>query len=216
MSHPVRVLSVEDSEDDSLLLLRELRRGGYEPAHQRVDTREAMSRALEERPWDIILSDHSMPRFDCFAALALLQQSGLDLPFIIVSGAVGEETAVRAMKAGAHDYVPKTNLSRLNATIEREMRQMQVRRARRHAEYEERRLHRVLEVQHVELERRVRELTSLNKLFHEHLRERFAVVEAYRQSVRGLQYLAEQAAALAKEARSRPMPDLSDVPGIDA
>ncbi len=174
-----------------------------------------MAGALAQYPWDVILSDHNMPQFDGFAAMATLQQSGLDLPFIIVSGAIGEEVAVRAMKAGAHDYVPKGNLSRLNAVIERELRQTHVRRARRRAEYEERRLHLALKVQHAELERRVRELTALNKLFHEHLRQRFAVVQAYQQSVRSLAVLAEQASALAEQARSQSLPDLSDIPGID-
>ncbi|MBI4771868.1 MAG: response regulator, partial [Chloroflexi bacterium] len=84
MSTPLRVLIVEDSEDDALLLLRELRRGGYASAYERVETPEAMRAALARQPWDIVLSDYSMPHFSGPAALALLQESGLDLPFIIV------------------------------------------------------------------------------------------------------------------------------------
>jgi len=132
------VLIVEDSEDDMLLLVRELRRGGYDPTFERVETAAAMRAALDQQKWDIVLSDYSMPRFSAPAALALLQdlsiESGLDLPFIIVSGAIGEETAVEAMRAGAHDYIKKDNLARLIPAIERELRDAEVRRQRRRAE----------------------------------------------------------------------------------
>lgn len=97
---PLRVLIVEDVEDDAVLLLLELKRGGYEPVSERVDTPQAMSAALAQ-PWDIILSDYSMPHFSATAALELLQQSGRDIPFVIVSGSIGEEAAVNAMRAGA-------------------------------------------------------------------------------------------------------------------
>ncbi len=131
---PLRVLIVEDSEDDVLLLLRELRRGGYAPSHGRVDTAASMEAALEEE-WDLVISDHSMPAFSSSAALELLRRAGdADLPFIIVSGRIGEDTAVAAMKAGAHDYIMKDNLARLNSAIERELREAEVRRERRRAE----------------------------------------------------------------------------------
>jgi PAS domain S-box-containing protein len=130
----LRVLIVEDSENDTLLLLRELRRGGYEPEHVRVDTAADMEAALIKRNWDLVISDHSMPSFSSSAALELLQRKGFDLPFIIVSGKIGEETAVEAMKAGAHDYIMKDNLARLNTAIERELREAEVRRERRRAE----------------------------------------------------------------------------------
>ena len=98
---PLRVLIVEDSEDDALLLLRELRGGGYEPIHERVDTPEAMRRALEERgPWDVVLSDWRMPRFSGTGALEMAREADSEAPFIIVSGKVGEEAAVEAMRAG--------------------------------------------------------------------------------------------------------------------
>jgi len=138
MSVSLRVLIVEDSEDDALLLVRALRRGGYDPTFERVETAAAMRAALDQQEWDTVLSDYSMPSFSAPAALALLQdfsiKSGLDLPFIIVSGAIGEETAVEAMRAGAHDYVKKDNLARLIPAIERELRDAEVRREHRRAE----------------------------------------------------------------------------------
>ncbi|MGB3128498.1 MAG: response regulator, partial [Dehalococcoidia bacterium] len=113
MSTPRRVLVVEDSEDDAILVLRELRHGGYEPSFERVDTPEAMHAALDQQTWDIVLSDYAMPQFSMPAALAMVKEKGLDLPFIIVSGAIGEEAAVAAMRDGAHDYVMKGNLAHL-------------------------------------------------------------------------------------------------------
>jgi DNA-binding response OmpR family regulator len=105
---PLRVLIVEDSEEDCLLVLRELERGGYEPFHERVDTPEEMWRALAERgPWDVVLSDWRMPRFSGIGALEMAREAESEAPFIIVSGKVGEEAAVEAMKTGAHDYVMK-------------------------------------------------------------------------------------------------------------
>jgi PAS domain S-box-containing protein len=128
MSTPLRVLIVEDSEDDAILVLRELRRGGYDTTHERVDTAEAMKAALEEQEWDIVLSDYSMPHFSMPAALATVKEKGLDLPFIIVSGAIGEEAAVNAMREGARDYVMKNNLARLVPVVERELRETEARR----------------------------------------------------------------------------------------
>jgi diguanylate cyclase (GGDEF)-like protein/PAS domain S-box-containing protein len=116
------------------LLWRALRCGGYEVHWQRVETAPAMEAALESQPWDVIVSDFSMPRFSATGALGVLKQSGLDLPFIIVSGAIGEGAAVEAMKAGAHDYVMKSNLARLVPAIERERREAQSRAKRRSAE----------------------------------------------------------------------------------
>jgi PAS domain S-box-containing protein len=131
----LRVLLVEDSEDDALLLIRSLRRGGYDPTWERVDTAEAMEAALDGRSWDLVISDHGMPAFSSPAALELLKRRGfVDLPFIIVSGQIGEDAAVAAMKAGAHDYLMKDNLARLNSAIERELREAEVRRERRQAE----------------------------------------------------------------------------------
>lgn len=137
MALSLKVLLVEDSEDDALLLLRELRRGGYDPVYERVDTAGAMEAKLGERDWDIVISDHSMPAFSSSAALSLLRSKGfVDTPFIIVSGRIGEDVAVAAMKAGAQDYIMKDNLARLNTAIERELREAEGRRERRRAEEE--------------------------------------------------------------------------------
>ncbi|MBN1933285.1 MAG: response regulator [Anaerolineae bacterium] len=134
MGKPLRVLIVEDSDDDYELLLRELRRGGFEPDAGRAETDEAMRQALEAQTWDIILADYVLPRFSGTAALQALRESGRDIPLIIVSGTIGEETAVQAMRMGAHDYIMKDRLSRLPAAIERELAEAQVRRERRRAE----------------------------------------------------------------------------------
>ena len=130
----LRVLVVEDSEDDALLLLRELKRGGYETRHERVDTPEAMEEALNRESWDVVVSDYYMPKFRAPEALALLREWGSDAPFVIVSGKVGEELAVEAMKAGAYDYIMKDNMARLCATIERGLEEVEVRRERKRAE----------------------------------------------------------------------------------
>ncbi len=140
MTKPLRVLIVEDSEPDTELLLRELRRGGYDPQHVRVETAEAMRAEMTSKEWHIIFCDFSMPRFNAFDALALLCQIGLDIPFIIVSGTIGEDRAVTAMKAGAHDYILKDNLKRLIPAVERELREARMRQDRRAKEEEIERL----------------------------------------------------------------------------
>ncbi len=131
---PLRVLFVEDSEDDMLLLFEELRRGGYEVEYQRVDTEAHLSEALDQGAWDIVISDYSMPGFSGLRALQLLKSRAIDLPFIIVSGNIGEDTAVKAMKAGAHDYLIKGKLARLVPAVERELREAAGRREHRLAE----------------------------------------------------------------------------------
>jgi signal transduction histidine kinase len=123
MAEPLRVLLVEDSEDDAALVVRELRGGGYAPEVHRVESAQAMREALAEQSWDIVLADYSLPGFSAPAALALLGSLRVDVPFIIVTGAISEDTAVAAMKAGAHDYVMKDNLHRLVPAIQRELRE---------------------------------------------------------------------------------------------
>src|ERR1700722_18736029 len=130
----LRALIVDDSENDALILLHVLRKAGYEPAYERVSTAPGMKVALERQAWDIVISDYEMPQFGGFEALQLLKKSGHDLPFILVSAVVSEETAVAAMKAGAHDYMMKRKLARLAPAIERELREAQTRAARRAAE----------------------------------------------------------------------------------
>ncbi|TVM04216.1 MAG: hypothetical protein CV087_00810 [Candidatus Brocadia sp. WS118] len=134
MKKPLRVLVVDDSADDGELMLRELLREGYEPVFERVETASAMKMMLEKREWDIVLADHSMPFFSAIGALTELQLSGQDIPFVIVSGSIGEELAVSAMKAGAHDYIMKDNLARLVPAIERELAEAEERRKRKRAE----------------------------------------------------------------------------------
>jgi len=132
---PLRVLVVEDSEADALLLVHELRRGGYEPIYRRVDTPEAMEEALgDATSWDVVVSDYHMPRFEAPEALKILRRQGYDTPFIIISGRIGEDVAVEAMKAGAHDYIMKDNMTRLCATIERGLEEAEARRERKQAE----------------------------------------------------------------------------------
>ena len=130
---PVRVLLVEDSENDGILNLRALRSAGLEPTHLRVQDRAAMARALVESEWDVIISDHAMPHFSSSAALALLKEHELDIPFIIVSGTIGEETAVAAMRAGAQDYLWKDRLGRLGPSVKRELVEARGRRENRAA-----------------------------------------------------------------------------------
>jgi signal transduction histidine kinase len=131
MSNDLRALLVEDSPDDAELLIRELRRGGYSPDWLRVQTRDEFRAALLKQTWDIVLSDYSLPSFNAPEAFAVLRETGLDLPFIIVSGTVGEETAVAAMREGVHDYLLKGKLTRLSAAVERELREAASRAERR-------------------------------------------------------------------------------------
>src|SRR5205814_2768091 len=128
-----RALIVEDSEFDAQMMVNILRKGGYDVSYERVETAEALKHALTERKWDMILADYNLPEFDAPAALKIVQETGLDLPFIIVSGGIGEDIAVAAMKAGAHDYLMKGNLSRLVPAVERELREAANRASQREA-----------------------------------------------------------------------------------
>lgn len=134
MAEQLRILLVEDSEDDALLTVMQLRQGGYEPSYKRVETLEAMSKAMDEEQWDMIISDYSLPSFTGLETLKLYKEKGLDIPFIIVSGAIGEETAVELMRMGAHDYIMKNSLTRLAPAIARELRDAAVREERREAD----------------------------------------------------------------------------------
>lgn len=127
---PIRILIVEDSEDDALLIARELRRAGYVFAERRVETREAFGAALDADEWDVIISDYRLHGSTGLDALRMMQERGLDIPFILISGVMGEDVAVEAMKAGCHDYLMKGHLMRLGPAIEREMREAEVRRER--------------------------------------------------------------------------------------
>ena len=134
MRKHLRILFIEDLEDDVQLILLELGRLGYDVESKRVQTAAAMQAALNEKTWDVVICDYSMPSFNAPRALEVLKASGQDLPFIIVSGTIGEEAAVNSLKAGAHDFLAKTNLARLEPAIERELREAQTRREQKHAE----------------------------------------------------------------------------------
>ena len=138
MKSPLRALIVEDSENDTTLLLHDLERSDYEITHERVETAEALTAALDRENWDILFCDFTMPSFSGLRALEMVKERDLDLPFIFVSGTLGEEAAVQAMKVGAHDYVMKGNLARLIPSMERELREANVRRQRRNAEEDSR------------------------------------------------------------------------------
>ena len=154
----IRVLLIEDSENDVLLVLRELARGGFEVTSHRVeDTKDGTRRALAEGDWDLVLADYSLPDFDAVSALGLVQDAGRDIPFIVVSGTITEETAVAAMKAGAHDYVHKENLARLVPAVERELKEA----ANRRVQQETLAKHDELRRLHVELELAARLRQSL-------------------------------------------------------
>jgi PAS domain S-box-containing protein/putative nucleotidyltransferase with HDIG domain len=134
MNVSLRVLIVDDSDDDAKLLIRQLQNGGYEPEWQRVETTETMEAALDSQQWDVILCDYKMPRFSAPAALKIVQEKIIDVPFIIVSGAIGEDTAVAAMKSGAHDFLMKDKLAKLVVTIEREIREAKIRQEKKTAD----------------------------------------------------------------------------------
>lgn len=133
MGKRLNVLMVEDSEVDALLLVKELQRGGYDPVFERVETREETAAALGRQEWDVVLADYNLPHFSGADALELVKEIGLDVPFLIVSGTIGEETAVQAIKAGAHDYIMKDRLGRLVSAVERALRDAEARRVHRRA-----------------------------------------------------------------------------------
>lgn len=134
MSHPLRVLIVEDSEDDTALLVRELQRADYDVTYERVDTPFAMNRAIHHQTWDLVICDYSMPHFSGMDALRLQRAQNSDIPFIFLSGTIGEETAVAALREGAQDYLMKNNLNRLVPAIQRELREVEQRRERKRLE----------------------------------------------------------------------------------
>ena len=150
MKKPLRLLILEDSENDALLLVREVERGGYDPQWERMDTAAQLADALTHKEWDIILCDYSMPQFDALKALEIVREKGLDIPLIIVSGTIGEDVAVNAMKAGAHDYLMKGNLKRLLSVIERELRDAKIRQKRR-----------LMVEKHQESEKRFKDLVAM-------------------------------------------------------
>jgi PAS domain S-box-containing protein len=136
MCKRLSILIVEDSERDMELIIRQFQKANYEIIYERVETADQMMAAVEKLSWNLVIADYSLPAFNAPSALAILQKSGLDIPFIVVSGTIGEETAVQIMKAGAHDYIMKDSLSRLVPAIERELKDAESRVKRRRAEEE--------------------------------------------------------------------------------
>src|SRR5271169_1024689 len=134
MGTPLRLLIAEDSADDGDLVVRELQRGGYDVNHERVDTAAAMRAACDSKEWDLVISDFSMPQFSGADALVLVRQKRADVPFIFVSGTMGEETAVEAMRNGAQDYLMKNSLKRLVPAVQRELRDAEERTSRKRLE----------------------------------------------------------------------------------
>ena len=155
MNQPVKVLIVEDSEDDAKLALRALRHGGFDPTYRRVQTAAELATALAGERWDAVISDFQMPGFTGMDALGIFRSTALDIPFILVSGTIGEEIAVDAMKAGASDYVMKANLVRLAPALERELKETQMRAAHRQAQRDL-----------IESEERFRSLTEMSSDFY--------------------------------------------------
>jgi DNA-binding NtrC family response regulator len=136
MGRSLRVLNVEDSPRDAALIHRHLTRAGYELVSERVETAEAMRHAMKTETWDVILTDYSLPQFSALQAIVLLRDSGLDIPIIIISGTIGRQVVGEAMRAGAHDYLMKDDLSRLVPVIERELEEVRNRQLRRRGELE--------------------------------------------------------------------------------
>ncbi|HWV98643.1 MAG TPA: PAS domain S-box protein [Candidatus Acidoferrum sp.] len=134
MSGQLRVLVVEDSVEDTFFVVRELQRGGFDVTFERVETHAGMQAALEARSWDLVICDYAMPQFSGMAALRLCQQRNLDIPFIMVSGVIGEESAVEMLKAGAGYYLRKDHLDRLAAVVKRELAAANEQRIRRRTE----------------------------------------------------------------------------------
>jgi PAS domain S-box-containing protein len=133
MSIPLKILLVEDSASDAAMIIRLLHKAGYDIYNERVENATQMQAALDSQAWDVVIADYSLPQFDAESALLLLQKTGLDIPFIVVSGTIGEATAVEMMRAGAKDYLLKDRLSRLVPAVEREIRDANIRRERQQA-----------------------------------------------------------------------------------
>ena len=134
MKLALRIVIIEDSPDDALLVVREVEHAGYTVQVERVQTAQELRNALAQGTWDLVLADYSLPHFSATEGLAILKETGLDVPFIIVSGCIGEDAAVQLMKDGTADYVTKDHLSRLGPAVQRELRDADERRRKRDAE----------------------------------------------------------------------------------
>ena len=152
MKPVLQILFIEDSEDDVLLILHQIKKGGYDIEHERVETAEGMKASLKEKPWDIIFSDYQMPNFNGIEALTVLKESGTDIPLIVISGAIGEDIAVETMRNGAQDYIMKNNLQRLLPAVERELRESKIRTEQKTLELKQKQVEARLHLQSLALE----------------------------------------------------------------
>jgi two-component system, NarL family, sensor histidine kinase UhpB len=178
MEIPLRVLIVEDSLADAEMLIRELKKGAYQPTFKIVETAETMLQQLNNNIWDIVISDYKMPNFSAPDALKLLQDMNIDLPFIIVSGTIGEEIAVESLKAGAHDFITKYNYSRLVPAIQRELKEATIRQERKKAESEIEKLYKQLRALTAHLQSvREEESTRIAREIHDDLGQTLTAVK---------------------------------------
>ena len=169
MKGPIKVLIVEDNQDDAQLEIEELKSGGFDIVYEQVESRKAMREALNTKTWDFIISDYSLPQFSGLDALEELKETGIDIPFILISGAIGEEIAIASMKAGAHDYIMKNNLSRLIPAFERELKEAKVRNQKRQSDEALRKSVHDLKMQNEEYQDLNEEYQSLNEELQEGL-----------------------------------------------
>ena len=208
MGSILKMIIVDDSEDDAEFIQEEAAKAGYELTATRVDSADALQAALAQGDWGLVLSDHSMPGFSASAALRVLEGSGMDIPCIIVSGAIGEELAVALMRLGAHDFIMKDRLRRLVPAIERELKEAEVRRNYKKAQDVQHTLLLRVQEDKEELEQKVKELSVLNQLFGEHLEVLEQGESAHQALVQGLTSLIQQATQLKAQVENLPISDM--------
>ncbi len=176
---PLRVLVVENSPDDAELMIDQLQQAGFDVSFERVETSEEMARSLRENQWDVIVSDFMMPGFTGLNALEIARQFDADIPFIIASGSIGEDIAVQAMRAGAHDYLMKDRMARLGEAVRRELHESHMRRDRKQMELENRRQSQELRLRAEQLARSNAELEKFAYLAAHDLQEPLRMVTAF-------------------------------------
>ena len=208
MAGALKMIIVDDSEDDSDFIQDEIKKAGYELTVVRVDSANDLRDALAQGGWDLVLSDHSMPGFSASAALRVFEGSGMDIPFIIVSGAIGEELAVALMRLGAHDFIMKDRLGRLVPAIERELEEAEVRRNYKKAQEVQHTLLLRVQEDKEELERKVKEMNALNQYFGEHLEILEKAESAQQTLAQGLANLIQQATELKTQVEGIPLSDM--------
>lgn len=212
MTRIFQLLLVEDEVTDAELILAELQRAGFHPDWRRVDNEQDFITHME-RPWDLIVADYRLPQFNALRALDLLRERGVEVPVIVTTGALGDELAAEIIKQGATDYLLKDRLARLGTAVEGALAQKRLREEALQAELEQQWLREEIQRRNEELERRVQELEGLNRLFQQHLSERFAVVDAFRQLIEDLERNPRDMQGALQRARSQSLPDPAEVFG---